>query len=260
MSVAAHVSVVIPTRDNPAMLAELLGGLRDGADGAEVIVVDNGSRDPGVPRAIAAAGARTVHVEAPFNFSLLANAGAAAATRELVLLLNDDIETGPPGWLEAMAAELSPRTGPVGAVLCHPHGTVQHAGIVLAGGRPETVGTGVYPEVLDRDPPPAPDAVTAACMLIPRDLFAALGGFETLLRTNYNDVDLCLRSARAGRAAVVAAGARLIHHESATRGRESSPEVRADWLLFRTRWAHLLGDGAPSGASVAAYPNEGRAN
>ncbi|MEQ9336172.1 MAG: hypothetical protein RJQ03_03170 [Miltoncostaeaceae bacterium] len=132
-------------------------------------------------------------------------------------------------------------------------------------GRPETLGAG---EDGAEGPGPAPDAVTGACMLVARELFVALGGLETLLRTNYNDVDLCLRAARAGRPAALAADAHLIHHESASRGRESTPDVRADWLLFRTRWAHLLvGGGAvpPAGARAslagrATYSNEGPGN
>lgn len=260
-----RVSAIIPTRDNPEMLGCLLEGLGRTAPDIEVVVVDNGSRDPGVARTIAAAGAAAVRVDSPFNFSLLVGAGAAAARREFLLLLNDDIEVGPPGWLEAMVGAAGPDTGPVGAVLCYPEGPVQHRGIALMGGRPEPLGVGDDPDAAPEGPQPPLDAVTGACMLVERALFTRLDGFEPLLRTNYNDVDFCLRATRVSRPPAIAAGARLVHHESASRGRASSPEVRADWLLFRTRWAHLLVGGGPGGpgptdrpvATVSAYSNEG---
>lgn len=268
MSDSRRVSVIIPTRDNPQMLATVLRGLAATAPEAEVLVVDNGSRDPAVARTIASAGATPVRVDAPFNFSLLINAGAAASRREFVLLLNDDIEMRDDRWLGAMVATAGPDTGPVGAVLHHPDGSVQHRGIALVDGRPETLGAGEEAGDPPAAPGPAPDAVTGACMLVARDLFVALGGLETLLRTNYNDVDFCLRAARAGRPAALAPDAHLVHHESASRGRASTPDVRADWLLFRTRWAHLLvggGDVPPAGARASgadrpAYPNEGPGN
>lgn len=235
-----RVSVVIPTKDNPAMLRTLLDGLRATAPEAGVVVVDNGSQNPAVERVIASAAAQTVHVQAPFNFSLLVNAGAAACRGEYLLLLNDDIQVGPDGWLEEMLAVAEAGTGPVGAVLLYRSGLVQHWGIAMTGDRPEPLGVGVQPAVLAGQPPPAPDAVTGACMLVRRALFTSLGGFKPLLRTNYNDVDFCLRAARAGHPPALASAARLVHHESATRGKDSTPEVRADWLMFRTRWAHLL--------------------
>ena len=61
-------------------------------------------------------------------------------------------------------------------------------------------------------------AVTAACLLMRREQFAALGGFDERLPVTFGDVDLCRRVREEGRLVVVTPHARLMHYESLTRG------------------------------------------
>jgi GT2 family glycosyltransferase len=61
-------------------------------------------------------------------------------------------------------------------------------------------------------------AVTAACLLIRRDVFASLGGFDERLPVTFSDVDLCCRARERGLRVVVTPHARLWHFEGLTRG------------------------------------------
>lgn len=242
---AGRVSVIVPTRDPGERIRTLIGGLeRTAWPDLEVIIVDNGSRDPASLAFMDKAHATIVRRDIPFNFSRLVNSGAARATGEYLLLLNDDVEIEDPEWLAAMVeCSHRPGVGPVGALLLYPDGPVQHCGIELADGAPAHTAVGETIEqvtalgALETGPR---WAVTGACMLVRRELFERLAGFETLMHTNYNDVDFCLRARQIGAFPYLAADARLIHHESATRGKKITPEIQADWLMFRTRWAHEL--------------------
>ncbi|HMO37369.1 MAG TPA: hypothetical protein PKA06_15125, partial [Gemmatales bacterium] len=61
-------------------------------------------------------------------------------------------------------------------------------------------------------------AVTAACLMIRRDLYRSIGGLDEVnLPTSYNDVDLCLRLVKSGYRCCMVPQARLLHHESVSR-------------------------------------------
>ena len=163
---------------------------------------------------------------APFNFSALNNAAAGLCRGELLGLINNDIEVIDGGWLREMASlALRRDVGAVGARLWFADGTLQHAGVVLGIG-------GVAGHVHRQLPRTQPgyqgrarltqefSAVTAACMVLRREVFDAVGGLdETNLAVDYNDIDFCLRIRRAGYRVVWTPHAQLYHHESATRGR-----------------------------------------
>jgi GT2 family glycosyltransferase len=240
-----RVSVVIPTRDPGPRLGVVLDGLaRTDWPDIEVIVVDNGSRTPLASDSIAKTAASVVRRDIPFNFSRLVNTGASRATGEFLVLLNDDVEVLELDWMRRMVRLVErPEVGLAGALLLYPSGTVQHCGIDVQDGAafhpsmgatiesaPADLVTGVGPRW----------AVTGACLMIQSRVFRRLGGLDPLLRTNYNDVDLCLRASRLGWQSHLDAEVRLIHHESATRGTRPTAEAAADWLLFRTRWADEL--------------------
>lgn len=243
--VTGRVSVVIPTRDPGPRLGVVLDGLaRTDWPDVEVIIVDNGSRDPGSVTLIAKSGAIVVRRDIPFNFSRLVNSGASRATGELLLLMNDDVEVLRPDWMIRMVdLARRPEVGPVGALLLYPDGSIQHCGIDVRDGAPYHPAVGAVPDDAPADLVTGTGprwAVTGACLMLRTTLFQHLGGLDPLMHTNYNDVDLCLRAGRLGMRPYLDADARLIHHESASRGTDTTPEVAADWLLFRTRWGDDL--------------------
>jgi GT2 family glycosyltransferase len=176
------------------------------------------------------------------------NLAAREAKGEVLLFLNNDIEVVAPNWIEAMLEHAQrPEVGAVGAKLVYPDGTVQHAGVVvgiggfadhafrhLDGGAPGYL----HLASLVRDV----SAVTGACMMVRRQVFESLGGFDERLRVAFNDVDFCLRLGERGLGVVYTPHAVLTHHESASRG---ALHPRSEYLFMRRRWGELVARGDP---------------
>jgi GT2 family glycosyltransferase len=90
-------------------------------------------------------------------------------------------------------------------------------------------------------------AVTAACLVIRRGVFDAVGGFDEDLAVAFNDVDFCLKVRAAGYLNIWTPSAALIHHESISRGRDLTPakakRFAAEYAMMQRRWgAALLSD------------------
>src|SRR5205807_2244999 len=132
------VSIIIPTRDQPALLRRCIDTLRGQTDYAnlEIVIVDNGSTERQTIVLLNELGGypevRVVRDEGPFNFSRLINFGVRHARGPIVALLNDDIEVEDPAWLREMVSQLLQKgVGAVGARLWYPTNTIQHGGIIL---------------------------------------------------------------------------------------------------------------------------------
>lgn len=230
----SRVSIVIPFRDQPELLRNCLRSLRGSTyRNFEVVLVDNDSEDPRTGRLLARVSAKQdvklVSRPGAFNFSLLCNAGAAAATGTHLVFLNNDTEVLTRRWLERMLRlAADPAVGTVGATLLYPDRTIQHAGML-----PRSDGMWVHPyrgEPADavgadgelrfvRSVP----AITAACMMIRRDLFDDVGRFDERLPLTLNDVDLCRRVRARGKLVLVTPRARLLHYEGLSRGFSVDP-------------------------------------
>jgi GT2 family glycosyltransferase len=145
--------------------------------------------------------------------------------------------------------------GIVGAKLVYPDRvTIQHAGVCVGmfGAaehygkflRPTTTpGEQSCPEVLWCNHEVA--AVTAACMLVRKDAFDKIGGFDESLAVGFGDVDLCLRVREHGFCVIYCAHAKLIHHESYTRGKSTVDPHPEDSALFQSKWRDKLSEGDP---------------
>lgn len=248
---SAKVSVIIPTRDRLDLLRTCIEGLiRTAYPNFEVIVVDNGSNDPATLDYLAnldPARFRVLRDDGPFNFSRLNNRATRLATGELLCLLNNDIEVLAPDWLEIMVRQaLRSDVGAVGARLLYPDGRIQHAGVVMGicGGaahahrllRPDAAGY-FYRHAL----PQFVSAVTAACLVVRRERFEAVGGLdEENFAVAFNDVDLCMRLNRQGWQSLYEPRATLIHHESVSRGFDRDPvgaaRLASELAALKMRW------------------------
>lgn len=247
------ISVIIPTRDHADVLETCLNGLADTRFPGEheIIVVDNDSREPrtlALFAHLAATGRASILAQpGPFNFAQLTNAGVDAARGDFVCLLNNDIEIVAPDWLERMAAlAVDDAIGAVGARLLYPDGALQHAGVAMGvGGAAGHVEKGVVPVPGEfapwHDATRTVSAVTAACLLVQRSKFLAVGGMDSAqFAVDFNDVDLCLRLAARGWHSVYCAQATLIHHESRSRGKPHGPALarfERELATLRSRWA-----------------------
>jgi GT2 family glycosyltransferase len=233
-----RVSVVIPSRNARALITQVMSGLLENTDypEMEIIIVDNGTDDPEVLALYETwrQGPRPFRAEIrpePFNFSRAVNRGCALATGEAILLLNNDIEIREPDWLKEMVSCFDyPRTGIVGAKLLYPDRTIQHAGVIAGLG-----GLAGHWFIGEKRDFPGPmgrlhvrqslSVVTGACYLISRSCWEAVGPFdEEKFAIAYNDVDFCLRAVEQGIRVVWTPFAELIHHESASRGSDETPQ------------------------------------
>src|SRR5262249_61040194 len=98
----------------------------------EILVTDNGSREPQTLAYLASLPYRVIRDGGPFNFARLNNRAAAQAHGRHLLFLNNDVEVITPEWLEALLEHSQRReVGAVGAQLLYAHGTIQHPRIVL---------------------------------------------------------------------------------------------------------------------------------
>jgi len=257
---APGISLIIPTRDRLDLLAACVDSIRRMTTyrNYEIIVVDNQSREPETLRYFDAGQAqgafRVLRYDAPFNFSAMNNEAAKIARGAILGFINNDVELISPDWLEQAAGTLTrPEVGAVGAKLRFANGMIQHGGVTLGiGGLAENAFQHLHAdeEGYFRRTQVAGNysAVTAACLFMRAESFAAIGGFDAAnLPVAFNDVDLCLRLRERGQLIVWTPHIELYHHESVSRGRDASDERRAraykEEAYMRQRWrATLLGD------------------
>lgn len=246
------VSVIIPTRDRAELLERCVEGLLHRTDypDVEVLVVDNDSREPQTRAVFEKYKLGVVPFPGSFNWSAMNNAGAKAASGDVLLFLNNDTDVIKAGWLNELAAHaMRPEVGAVGAKLLFADDTVQHAGIWLGpGGKvrhflrlskredPGYLGQLTFLRDLS--------AVTGACMAVRRTVFDEVGGFDESFPVSYSDIDLCLKLRQRGYRIVWTPHAELLHLESASRGsgewRWSKEE--AEHKRFVARWERELNE------------------
>ena len=165
-----------------------------------------------------------------FNLSEKLNQGVAAARGEYICLLNDDVEAITPRGGEELIGYLAanPRVGAIGPMCLREDKTIQQNGVVLLANGPAHAGEGQPPtfgghQAMLRCRREA-FCIGGAVLLIKKDLYEALGGFDEDLPLNYNDVDFCLRLRERGYSCVVDPQIEVFHFESATKTGTSAVE------------------------------------
>jgi len=239
------VVVLIPTRNRADLLRPCLRALaRTTYRRHRVVVVDNGSDDAETLRLLAGLP-EVLRIPNPgerFSFAAVMNrAAAAAAGADLLLFLNDDTEVLAPEWLGQMVGYARlPGVGAVGAKLVRPGGRIDHAGIVHGAdaGLPGHAFRGLSQSdsgyMALADVARNCSGVTAACLLTPRALFLAHGGFdEARFAVAYNDVDYCDRLRAAGRRVVYCPSAVVRHRVGASRGPRDDANERKEMRRCR---------------------------
>lgn len=251
------VTIIIPTRDKCDLLKRCVESIhtRTTYRNYELLIVDNESQEPDALAYLAqlesSAETTVLRYHQPFNYSAINNLAAQRARGSVLCFLNNDIEITTPDWLEEMVSHaLRPEIGAVGAQLLFPDDTLQHTGIVLGLGGPaghvlyrfhsNTGGYYNHARLLCNY-----TAVTAACMVIRKTLFQRAGKFdEQNLAISYSDVDLCIRIAQLGYRNLYTPFSRHYHHESKSRGSDSSQtnahRAASERDYMWRRWGVLL--------------------
>lgn len=252
-----YISVIIPSKDNAVVLKKCLDTLKKTAADIsyEVLLVDNGSGEA-VKKKIeemTADAPDILYIYEPmeFNFSKMCNLGAERAKGSLLLFLNDDIEATHTGWLSDMAKLAErPHVGAVGCKLLYPDtDKIQHAGITNLPMGP------VHKLQFLRDNKCYYDnrnrgirnvsAVTAACLMVRREVFEEAGGFCESMQVAFNDVDFCFTLLEKGYYNAVCNHIHLLHHESMSRGADESEEklkrLHRERTMLYDRHSGLIG-------------------
>lgn len=250
------VSVIIPTRDRLDLLKPCLDTLlkKTSYPNLEVIVVDNDSQEPPTRTfldTLTASDARVRVLPYPqaFNYAAINNEAARAARGDYLLLLNNDTLIVQDDWLERlMGIALRPEVGIVSPRLVFPNQRLQHAGIIAG------MGVNGVAEHLHYGLPMLDtgylgraqlaqnfSAVTGACLLIRKSLYADVGGMDAqALKVLYNDVDLCFKVGGKGYKIVWTPHATVIHHGSGSIGKELDPAKRrqaeSEMAVMLERW------------------------
>lgn len=198
---------------------------------------------------------RVIRWKGEFNFSAINNFGARQCAGDYLLLLNNDTEVISPNWIQEMLMFAQREdVGAVGAKLYYPDDTIQHGGVIIgilgvAGHAHRNfprrdygyMGRLIYAQNLS--------AVTAACIMIRRDVWTAVGGLDESFPEEFNDVDLCMRIRKAGYLIVWTPFAELYHYESRSREADDTLETRIRFedavCRFQKRWERELTDGDP---------------
>jgi O-antigen biosynthesis protein len=259
------VSIVIPSKDKADILRTCVASITSNTSYAryEILIVDNKSTDEATLRYYKEiekdTRVRILHHDKEFNFSAMNNYAVSLAQGEYILLLNNDTRIITAGWLSNMLEQAQRKeVGAVGSKLLYPNNSIQHCGVIVGlgpvageevAGHPysrthETHGHMGRISIIGNY-----SAVTAACMMIRRQVFLDVGGFNEELAYAFNDVDLCLRLRGKGYLIVYTPFSQLYHLESITRGKEDTKEklirFSKEVKFMRTRWGEVLASGDP---------------
>ena len=257
------ISVIIPNKDHTDDLIKCLRSIRgkNTYENIEILVIENNSQKKKTFKDY-----RRIMHEYPkvkvlywkgegFNYPEINQYGIDHATGEYLLFLNNDTEMiGNDCIKEMLSYCMREDVGAVGARMYYEDGTLQHGGVIIGlGGVAGHAFLG-----MDGDSPGYfaraqvihdLSAVTAACMMIKKQVYEEVGGFDPKFAVAFNDVDLCLKIRKAGYLIVYDPYAELIHYESKSRGYEDTEEkierFNREIKLFQTRWKKILENGDP---------------
>jgi GT2 family glycosyltransferase/Tfp pilus assembly protein PilF len=240
-------SIIIPVFNNLDLTRQCLESIWNYTDAPhEIIVVDNGSTD-GTREYLnnmeAAGGVRVIANPTNLGFAKASNQGAQAARGDYLVFLNNDTIVQP-GWLEELIAcsRKYDKIGAVGAKLLFPDDTVQHAGVAF---NERKLVYHIY-QHYDRDHPAVNkerefQAVTAACMLMKKEVFFEVGAFDEGYLNGFEDVDLCFKLREQGYKIVYTPRPVVYHLESKTPGRHDRNSENS--RLLRSKWSdRIIGD------------------
>jgi len=186
-----------------------------------------------------------------FNFSNINNQGVSKTKGEYIVFLNDDTKVKSPNWIEGLLEHAQRKEiGIVGAKLLYDDDTVQHAGTIVGiqghagnygGMHMNEQGYFSHAKIIRNC-----SAVTAACMMMKKEIFNKFGGFDEKLANSWQDVDLCIRVIKSGKLVLYTPYSVLYHYEGSTRGdKDSSEDELVARKIFREKQLEFITSGDP---------------
>jgi len=238
---ARKISVIIPSFRGSGSLKRCLESVvnRTSYPNYEVVIVQIGERDE-VAEAATDSSHHVLYFTDAANGSAAKNYAVARTDSPWFLFLDDLVEAIDPDWLTIMAEHVQrPKTGAVGSRLVNSSGTIEHAGLVLG-------VNGIAQSAFRGFPADHPgvnrqlqmtrnySAVSSACLLVRREVFQQIGGFDEKLSGALADIDLCLKMRDAGYLIVYTPLAKLSWEAVSDKS-----DARGEAVL-RGRWGHVL--------------------
>lgn len=253
------VSIIIPNKDEVNTLKTCINSILDKTEykNYEIIIIENNSTKKSTFKYYDEISNNNKNIkvlkwEREFNYSAINNFGVKNSNGEYIVLLNNDIEVISSNWITELLMHAQRKSvGAVGAKLYYPDNSVQHCGVILGvGGIADHLGkefdrydVGHIGRLMITQ---NISAVTAACMMIRRDVYEEVGGLSEEFVVAYNDIDLCMKIREKGYLIVLNPFAELYHYESKSRGQEDTPEKVERFVkeveLFKSRWSEKLKD------------------
>jgi len=253
------VSIIIPNQDHEDDLKSCVESIiyKTSYDNYEIIIVENGSSNASTfdlyNKFKQNSKIKVIEWKNPFNYSLVNNFAVQHTTGDIILLLNNDVTVINSDWLERMVEYAQHENiGAVGAKLYYPDDTIQHAGVIVgiggvAGHTHRSFPRSSYGYFGRLQVVQNLSAVTGACLMVRKNIFEEIHGFDEGYPLAFGDIDFCLRIREKGYLIVWSPFAELYHFESKTRGYEDSPEklerFEHEMDRFKKRWNKFLENG-----------------
>lgn len=243
-----RATIVIPSLRQAHLLYQTLESLLAtfAEEPFELVIVDNASDGETQALLDRLRNVRVQRNERNLGFGAACTIGARLACAPYVCFLNNDTMVTP-GWLQALVATLEREhdCGAVGSRLIHTDGRLQEAGgTIWRDGSGWGYGRGLDPTAPEVSYRREVDYCSAASLLVRRDLFLELGGFdERYAPAYYEDTDLCLGIWAAGGRVVYEPRSTVFHLEFGSSGEARAVELhRRNQQRFAAKWGHLLGE------------------
>ena len=251
-------SVVIVAADSGPLLRESVASALASSAAIEVILVDNASGDGEPARLVAMHSAdprfRVLHNEKNLGFGPACNRGAKIANGDALLFLNPDcmIARDTIASLRAIAAA-NPSIGLLGVDVQTPDGhsargnrrrdpTLQRALMTMTGLArlasrwPALAGVEMPAPDASTSPVEPVEAVSGACMFLPRSVFDAVDGFDEGYFLHVEDLDLCRRVRDAGYTVAIARTISVRHVQGSSSRRRP---LFVAWHKHRGMWRYF---------------------
>ena len=243
-------SIIIPVFNNAELTFECLRSVfrEVNLNHDEIIVANNGSTDA-TPVMLGRLNGkvRVVTNETNLGFGAACNQAAAQARGKYLVFLNNDtiVQTG---WLKNLVAtaENNAEVGAVGSMLLFGDGVLQESGgIVWKDGSAHNYGRGEDPSETRFRYARETDYCSAASLLIRKNLFHEVGGFdERYAPAYYEDVDLCFATRSLGFKVFYQPTSRVVHYEGATAGVDLGQNFKRyqkiNQAKFEAKWHDVL--------------------
>lgn len=236
-----NLSVIIPAYNDLAATLQCLNSLQALAegDGHQWLIQDDASPAVNFTTAVPPGVASVVRNPVNLGFPGNCNQGAGRALEDVLFFVNQDIYAVPQyshGWDTALLAAFdNSQVGIVGARLLFPSGEIQSAGgFYDARCQPFHRCLGYSnPQYAEVNTPMSVQWVTGAALAIRRELFLHMGGFDTIYKSYFEDVDICVKAQLAGFGIWYEPRCTLVHTVGSTGG---SPYFMNSALTFKKRW------------------------